>query len=145
MPGLFCWLPGPLFADDLQALQSVLEATSNALIASHILHILHHCLARHDAPPMTPEQMQSEAAGLDTRLLLCRLQPALCWLRTVTARPFITPVAAKWLCMGFPAAAQCLLSPSVCPSVRLSVRLPSNLSLPLPSSLSSLQCARGGW
>lgn len=50
--------------DDLQALQSVLEATSNALIASHILHILHHCLARHDAPPMTPEQMQMCARRL---------------------------------------------------------------------------------
>lgn len=145
MPWLFCWLPGPLFADDLQALQSVLEATSNALIASHILHILHHCLARHDAPPMTPEQMQSETAGLDTRLLLCRSQHALCWLRTVTARPFITPVAAKWLCMGFPAAVQRLLSPSVCPSVRLSVRLHQTCLFRFPPSLSSLQCARGGW
>ncbi|EFN55388.1 hypothetical protein CHLNCDRAFT_134476 [Chlorella variabilis] len=44
--------------DDIQALQSVLEATSNALIASHILHLLHHCLAHPEPPPMTAEQMQ---------------------------------------------------------------------------------------
>jgi hypothetical protein len=47
-------------ADDIQALQAVLEATCNALIASHVLHLLHHCMAHSDPPPMTPEQMQCE-------------------------------------------------------------------------------------
>ena len=47
-------------AEDVLTLQAVLEATSNAHIASHILHILFHCLARPDSPDMSAEQMQRE-------------------------------------------------------------------------------------
>jgi hypothetical protein len=55
---LLCF-PAPA-AEDIQALQSLLEATSNALIASHILHLMCHCFTRADPPDMTPEQMQRE-------------------------------------------------------------------------------------
>ncbi|KAL4428434.1 hypothetical protein ABPG75_002523 [Micractinium tetrahymenae] len=44
--------------EDVVALQAVLEATSNAHIASHILHLLCHCFIRSDAPAMSREQMQ---------------------------------------------------------------------------------------
>jgi hypothetical protein len=47
-------------AEDVDALLSVLQATPNALVASHILHLLHRCLARQDPPELTPEQMQRE-------------------------------------------------------------------------------------
>ena len=53
-------LPLPPAAEDIQALQSLLEATSNALIASHILHLMCHCFTRPDPPDMTPEQMHRE-------------------------------------------------------------------------------------
>lgn len=44
-------------------MQAVLEATSNAHIASHILHLLCHCFSRADAPTMSLEQMQRERRG----------------------------------------------------------------------------------
>lgn len=48
-------------AEDVLALLAVLEATSNAHIASHILHLLCHCISRADAPEMSREQMQRES------------------------------------------------------------------------------------
>ena len=59
VPAVPAVLPSPA-AEDIQALQSLLEATSNALIASHILHLMCHCFTRVDPPDMTPEQMQRE-------------------------------------------------------------------------------------
>lgn len=56
------------------ALLAVLEATSNAHIASHILHLLCHCLGRADPPSMSTEQMQREyLAGTP-----CAAAPCLC-------------------------------------------------------------------
>lgn len=44
--------------DDILALLSVLEATTNAVVASHILHLMYQCVNRSDQTALSAEQMQ---------------------------------------------------------------------------------------
>lgn len=64
----------PARAEDLSTLLSVLEATGSAHIASHILHLMVHCLSRTDPPAMSSEEMQRERrlAGAPAALPACR-------------------------------------------------------------------------